>query len=137
MSEKTLTMFVVPASGDVPTEAEYLEKAKGIMNFTTELVYDIDFYKIHEHKVTTDWYGVIYTSEKFDDNLLEAIPVFLDCCPEEALIFYKRHTEEDGALVYSKAPRMFRKDIIIHYNLMPINPDVKFETVLDGWIEDV
>lgn len=130
-----LTLFLLK-SGD-PKNTDRLASVKSLAKITEKVVIvedeDNKFLYVNNTKKETDWYAILYDNEYVDDMLSEAIPIFLEQCKADVLVFYRKKNKK--LAVVHKCPRIFRKDVRLKFNsLMPVQPELVFETVLNGWL---
>lgn len=123
-----ITLFVVQSCADEKDPAKTIVSFNGI---TSEVHQVASLDEINSTDRANDWYAVVYDDERIDERLLEGLKVFTDQSDADVLVLFKT-----GETV-SKAPRIFRRHITLKNNSLMPEQDVKFETVLNGWIHDI
>jgi len=125
-----LTLFVLK-SGQETADPDRAIKSWGPL--PTKVVHVGSLLELKSASIKTEWYAVIYDNEILEAELQEAIAIFLKASFSDVLVLFQRDDSEK--IPPQKAPRVFRYDIIIEDNsLMPIGPEVSFDTVLNGWV---
>jgi len=129
-----LTMYIIPCDDK---EASNFESAKeSVSEIADEVVRLSDHNLTDIEKRSDSWFGYIYSNERFDYNLCQAVPHYLKAESRfDYLVLYKKVTHE-GKLKIFRSPRIFRSEVIIEDGtLIPIEPDLHSPVVaLDGWI---
>ena len=129
----SLTIFILPSDGE------------GNVNKLIDSLGDIpNHIKILSHrelekeaqKVSTDWFGYFFLDECLQNELRDAIPVFLKCTDKECLTLFRRHMHEDSKPSYSQAPRIFMRHVKMKGTQPSKEMEYSYERVLDGFIED-
>jgi len=124
-----LTLFVVQS------RADKLDPAPAVASFhdlADEIYFVPNIQSINEKEKTNEWYAVIYDDEYIDEPLLEGLKVFIEQSDVDALVLGKKCKDK-----FFKAPRLFRRGIALRTDsLLPVNENLEFETVLNGWVYD-
>jgi len=123
-----ITLFIVQSCADAKDPTETIDSF-GVLASEVHQVASLE--EINSTDRENDWYGVIYDNERLDEPLLEGLKVFIDQSDADVLVLYKK-----GETV-SKAPRIFRRHITLKPGSLMPEQDIKFETVLNGWIHDI
>jgi len=123
-----ITLFVVQSCADAKDPAKTIASCAGI---TSEVHQVASLGEINSTDRVNDWYAVMYDNEYIDERLLEGLKVFIKCSDADVLVLFKT-----GDRVF-KSPRLFRRHITLQDNSLMPEQDVKFETVLNGWIHDI
>jgi hypothetical protein len=128
-----LTLYVLPSEGNA---TNIIKTAKSVGNVLKQAIPVKCISEINSD-VETPWYAVLYDNEVADAQLEESFRPFLVFKGADVLKLYKRIGH--GPYVFSIAPRIFRSGIRLRENsLIPENCDgLKFETVLNGWLENI
>lgn len=81
-----------------------------------------------------DWYMVLYDNEYIDPLLKAILPIELAKSLADSIILYK----VDNLRKTTKAPRIFKKDIVLRPNsLLPLREnDIIFMEIPGGWIRE-
>lgn len=87
-------------------------------------------------KVDTDYFAVFYTAEKLEQELVDAIPLFLES-GYDVLILWKKMWDEDK-LRFFKVPRIFKRGVSLSDACINVASwdGVNGEIVLDGWVTE-
>jgi len=124
-----LTLFVVQSRADKLDSGPTVRSFSGLAD---EVYFVPNIQEINDKSKQNEWYAVIYDDEYIDEPLKEGLKVFIEQSPVDVLVLGKKG---DGK--YSKAPRLFRRDVKISKDsLLPESPGIEFETVLNGWVHD-
>ena len=123
-----ITLFVVQSCADAKDIQRTVDSCAGI---TSETHHVASLAEINSTDRGNDWYAVLYDNECLDEQLLEGLKVFIEQSDADALVLFKTGDRP------SKSPRLFRRHITLQSNSLMPEQDVKFETVLNGWIHDI
>lgn len=123
-----LFLYIIP--GDGPNDAE--RAIDSCSNFISGA--KILKSRYVKHKGDEEFYGYLYWDEYLDLDLSIAMPVFLYNDYWDCLVLFKMiHLR--GEPKYYKCPRIFKKEIVLNENLIPIHPkDLYYERALNGWV---
>ena len=124
-----ITLFVVQSCADAKDPAETISSFGSV---ASEIHRVASLAEINSTDRANDWYAVLYDNERLDEQLLEGLKVFIKQSDADALVLFKK--KGDTA---SKSPRIFRRHITLKDGSLMPEQDVKFETVLNGWIHDI
>ena len=124
-----ITLFVVQSCADAKDPTKTIRSCAEI---TSEVHQVASLDEINSTDRGSDWYAVLYDNERLDEQLLEGLKVFLIETNVDVFVLYK--TNGDTA---SKSPRIFRRHITLKDGSLMPEQDVKFETVLNGWVHDI
>jgi len=123
-----LTLFILK-SGD--PNADYEKLINSFDHMTPDVVFVGDIRAINISK-KQNWYIVMYDNEIIDQNLMEALPVYLEHSTSDVVVLFKRNELDE----VTTSPRLFRKDVCLREDcLLPDDKGLKFDRALDGWIE--
>jgi len=124
-----LTLFIVNS------DSRYADRERtraSFENIAQDIVPVWNFRDINSIQKVAPWYGVIYDDEYIEDPLRVSLNTFFESDVDVLIVYKKELTDE---LHITKSPRFFRKHIILQEDsLLPKAEDVKFETILNGWI---
>lgn len=120
-----ITLFVVQSCADAKDPTNSINSFKGLV----DEVYNLASLKEVNGTDRGDWYAVIYDDENINEELLEGLKVFVDETEADVLVLFRLR---DGK--FYRSPRVFRRHITIKNGSLMPEQDVKFETVLNGWI---
>jgi hypothetical protein len=123
-----ITLFVVQSCADPKDPAETI---RSFGSMASEIHQVASLGEINSTDRTNDWYAVMHDNERIDERLLEGLKVFVEYSDADALVLFKK-----GDRVF-KSPRFFRRHITLQDNTLMPEQDVKFETVLNGWVHDI
>lgn len=125
-----LTLFILK-SGDPKADSNAL--LKSFNHMAPDIVFAGSIKVISDFPdMRTKWYIVMYDNEKLDQNLMEALPVYLEHSKSDVVVMFKIDENDE----VTTAPRLFRKDVILRENcLLPRDKSLKFDRALDGWID--
>ena len=123
-----ITLFVVQSCADVQDPTETIASCAGIASEVHQVA---SLREINSTDRVNDWYAVLYDNERLDEQLLEGLKVFIEQSDADALVLFKTGDKP------SKSPRLFRRHITLRAGSLMPEQDVKFETVLNGWIHDI
>lgn len=124
-----LSLYVFNVPGFDPTPAiESVKIADKVI-----IKDEVDLSTIHEE---ADWIGFLMANEVLQEELAEALPVFMASTYECLVMFKETHGENE--VRYYKTPRFFRNKARFNpYDLYPANiDDLKVTRVLNGLIVD-
>jgi hypothetical protein len=128
-----LTLFVLK-SGKAKIDPQAAVKSFGDVVFETVHALSID--DLNKFEVHAPWFGVIHDNEKLDADLQAALRTFLTWSAADVLVMYKKASEAKMAV--HRCPRIFRKGVKIRQDcLLPVDDNLKFDTILNGWIDDI
>jgi len=122
-----ITLFVVQSCADAKDPKVSIDSFEGLEG-EVHLVETLDEINGTERK--HNWYGVIYDDEHIDEQLLEGLKVFIEHTDADALVLYRMK----GGDKASRSPRLFRRHITLEEGSLMPEGEVKFETVLNGWV---
>jgi len=123
-----ITLFVVQSCADAKDPTETIAS----FGSTASEVHQVaNLGEVNRTDRINGWYAVMYDNERIDERLLEGLKVFIECSDADTLVLFKT-----GDRVF-KSPRIFRRHITLQNNSLMPEQDVKFETVLNGWIHDI
>jgi len=110
-----------------------------IKDVVNKIVIVEQHHEIKNHTIDTEWYGILYDNEEFQEDLLTALPVFMEF-DYDYLVIYKRKIANNQMRVWI-APRFFRKHIVLRDDCMLPKKRVssqrfKSEKMLDGWVTE-
>jgi len=125
-----LTLFVVNSCADSKDDTETIDSF-GAMASEVHRVASLD--EINATDRVEDWYGVIYDNEAIDDPLKEGLKVFLKETKADVLVLFKKVAEKKAF----RSPRIFRRHITLKDGSLLPEQNVKFETVLNGWVAEI
>ena len=129
-----LTMYIIPCDDKEASDFENAEES--ISEIADEVIQLSDHNLTNIEKRSDSWFGYIYSNERFDYNLYQAIPYYLKAESRfDYLVLYKKVMHE-GELKIFRSPRIFRSEVIIEEGtLIPREPNLHSPVVaLDGWI---
>ena len=122
-----ITLFIIRSCADPKDPKKTIESFFEVVD-DLWLLNSIDDVNAKEKK--NEWYGVMYDNEIIDEPLNEGLKVFIEQCDADVLILMAKV----GDKIY-KSPRLFRRNVLLNKgSLMPEGKDLKFETVLNGWV---
>ena len=129
-----LTLFVLK-SGKAKIDPQAAVKSFGDVVFETIHALSLD--DLNEFEVHAPWFGVIHDNEKLDAYLQAALRMFLTWSDADVLVMYKKAS--DVKIAVHRCPRIFRKGVKIRPDcLLPVDEsNLKFDTILNGWIDDI
>jgi len=86
--------------------------------------------------VETDYFAVFYTAEKLEQELVDALPVFL-AYGYDVLILWKKIWDDDK-LRFFKIPRIFKRGVSLDDACINAASwdGLNHEVVLDGWVTE-
>jgi len=133
-----LTLYLLPCDNPKLHNPERARESFGdVVRFTRTLKSRrLDL----ERHFPTIWYGYIFSDEYLDDQVRDALPIFLASDQFDALILMKKELidgcEDACAVRVTQAPRIFRKHVRLEEGKhIPRDPHLLiFERLLDGWI---
>ena len=131
-----LTIYVMPCGKD---EIDPERAVKSFENPQYTVAYAIlehaNLWDLNGTHYESRWFGYIYANEWLDEELSEALPVFLQQDYFDYLLLWKKVEHGDKSR-YFRMPRLFRSVVpLIKGELVPENIDtLTGETVLNGWI---
>ena len=123
-----ITLFVVQSCADAKDPAKTIASCAGIASEVHQVT---SLAEVNSTDRVNDWYAVLYDNECLDEQLLEGLKVFIEQSDADALVLFKTGDKP------SKSPRLFRRHITLQNNSLMPEQDVKFETVLNGWVHDI
>ena len=129
-----LTMYIIPCDDREASDFESAEES--VSEIADEVIRLSDHNLTDIEKRSDSWFGYIYSNERFDFYLRQAIPLYLKAENEfDYLVLYKKTVWEEEVRLF-KSPRIFRSEVIIGKGtLIPREPDLHSPIVaLDGWI---
>lgn len=129
-----LTMYVIPCDDKEASDFESTEES--VSEIADEVIRLSDHNLTDIEKRSDSWFGYVYSNERFDYNLCQALPYYLKAESKfDYLVLYKKVMYE-GELKIFRSPRIFRSEVIIgEGTLIPREPDLHSPVVaLDGWI---
>ena len=116
-----LTLFVAKSHARDADVKKAADSFKGL----PAKVFHVEHDDINRVPLFTPWYAVIYDDEVIDEKLQAALVPFMVQVKADALVCFKSDR--------TKAPRLFRSHLRLQpKSLLPANPGVKFEYVLNG-----
>lgn len=130
-----LHLYILPSSGHINQEgAKRAEESFG--DIPLQVTKDIGasgLYLITAHYAS--WFGYIYDNEIISKDLQKALPTLFNHEENDFYVFYRKEGPEDKLSV-SKSPRIFRRHVQLKAGLLvPVNPFLKNEYILDGWLK--
>ena len=125
-----MTLFVVNGCADAK---DYPETVDSFGRMATEVHRVASLNEINATDRAEDWYGVIYDNEAIDDPLKEGLKVFLKETKADVLVLFKKVDEKKAF----RSPRIFRRHITLRDGSLLPEQNVKFETVLNGWVAEI
>ena len=122
-----ITLFIIQSCADAKNPSITIKSFDGMI---AESHCVASFVEINEHFKSNEWYAVIYDDEHIDEPLNEGLKVFIKHSNADALILLKLCDKR----AY-KCPRLFKRNVtLMGDKLLPQNKNIKFETVLNGWL---
>lgn len=121
----SLTMFILPADN----ENCFHKCIDSLMSIPAKAI-PLTNRNLEEVEFDTDWYGYLYADEYLSDELIVAIPIFLESS-FDVITLLRRHENNR----YTQAPRLFRKGIRLKCRVPIEIPKERYTRALDGWIE--
>jgi len=122
-----ITLFVVQSCADAKDPTKTIDSF-GPMASEAHQVANLD----EINSTANDWYAILYDNECIDEQLKEGLKVFITQSNADALVLFKKR----GDTAF-KSPRLFRRHITLGDNTLMPEQNVRFETVLNGWIHDI
>jgi hypothetical protein len=133
LKNPSITFFVIPC--DFVSQLDRLYESIWKIPDLEEVIIELNHRDIGlvQNLVQTDWFGYLFSDEYISEDLAEAIPVFLKCSTEDCLTLILRK-EEDLKPIYSQAPRLFKRHVIIDGMQPSKQHEYTYNRVLNGYI---
>jgi len=121
-----ITLFIVQSCADAKDPAQTINSFNGLVD---EIHQVTTLAEVNMTDRTNNWYAVAYDDEHISEELLEGLKVFVEQTNADVLVLLRLN----GDKAY-RSPRVFRRHITIKDGSLMPEQDVKFETVLNGWV---
>jgi len=121
-----ITLFVVQSCADRKDPERTISSFDGLVD---EIHHVPTLADVNKTERKNDWYAVIYDDEHISEELLEGLKVFVEHTDADAMVLFRMK----GDKAY-RSPRVFRRHITIRGDSLMPEREVKFETVLNGWV---
>ena len=127
-----LTLFILPSGKNVTYPEKMIKSLQGLVKHV-KFVQSVD--SVNLYWKSTDWYGVFYDNEYVDVYLYKGILMVFDTTKADFFVLCKRDIGKDGMSVFTKCPRLFRKDVLLQDNtLLPRQPGLHAGLIAEGLV---
>lgn len=132
MPSNKLTVFYIESPNE-PSKSGLIDCFEGV-EFVSE-IRQWDNGRFSDIDSRTGYYGLFYTAERLEPQLVEALETFLEF-DFDALVLWKKMVSSGENVRFFTVPRIFKSSVVLRSEA--IEPEswvgLEHETVLDGWV---